>query len=209
MSVPAPVMAPGAGRRADRDAGRHRAGTLHHAMRARLGRGPVHRDGRQHQDASFGFRGSARYCSAPAGGRNGEFLPALSDCRSEPRCVRPSPSRSGSGPVHRRPSTARRVWPKAGSRAPGLTPDEARKQADTYRERCAASGKRPGAIVLRRDVYVGASSSEAQTVLQHALSRGYRGMPAEALIAGSVEEVAERSPMPSGKSGTPKSRCDI
>jgi alkanesulfonate monooxygenase SsuD/methylene tetrahydromethanopterin reductase-like flavin-dependent oxidoreductase (luciferase family) len=76
--------------------------------------------------------------------------------------------------------------------SPGLTPDEARKQADTYRERCAAYGKRPGAIVLRRDIYVGASSSEAQTVLQHALSRGYRGMPAEALIAGSVEEVAER-----------------
>jgi hypothetical protein len=44
---------------------------------------------------------------------------------------------------------------------------------------------------LRRDIYVGESSAEAQSVLQLALSRGYRGIPAEALIAGSVDEVAE------------------
>ena len=46
--------------------------------------------------------------------------------------------------------------------------------------------------MLRRDIYVGESSNEAQAVLQQALSRGYRGMPAEALIAGSVDEVAEQ-----------------
>jgi stalled ribosome rescue protein Dom34 len=46
--------------------------------------------------------------------------------------------------------------------------------------------------VLRRDIYVGESSTEAQAVLQHALSQGYRGIPAEALIAGSVDEVAEQ-----------------
>jgi alkanesulfonate monooxygenase SsuD/methylene tetrahydromethanopterin reductase-like flavin-dependent oxidoreductase (luciferase family) len=76
--------------------------------------------------------------------------------------------------------------------SPSLTPDGARMQAEMYHERCAAYGKGPGATVLRRDIYVGESSSEAQTVLQHALNRGYRGMSAEALIAGSVEEVAER-----------------
>jgi alkanesulfonate monooxygenase SsuD/methylene tetrahydromethanopterin reductase-like flavin-dependent oxidoreductase (luciferase family) len=73
--------------------------------------------------------------------------------------------------------------------SPGLSHEEARAQADFYRERCGAYGKQPGAIVLRRDIYVGESSSEAQAVLQHALSRSYRGMPAEALIAGSVDEV--------------------
>jgi alkanesulfonate monooxygenase SsuD/methylene tetrahydromethanopterin reductase-like flavin-dependent oxidoreductase (luciferase family) len=76
--------------------------------------------------------------------------------------------------------------------SPGLTNEEARAQADMYRDRCAAYGREPGAIVLRRDIYVGESSSEAQAVLQQALSRGYRGIPAEALIAGSVEEVAEQ-----------------
>ena len=76
--------------------------------------------------------------------------------------------------------------------SPGLTREEARTQADFYRERCAAYGREPGAIVLRRDIYVGESSNEAQGVLQQALSRGYRGIPAEALIAGSIEEVAEQ-----------------
>src|SRR5712672_259118 len=76
--------------------------------------------------------------------------------------------------------------------SPGLTREEARVQANLYRERCAAYGKAPGAIVLRRDIYVGESSADAQTVLQQAVSRGYRGIPAEALIAGSAEEVAEQ-----------------
>ena len=76
--------------------------------------------------------------------------------------------------------------------SPGLTRAEARTQADFYRERCAAYGREPGAIVLRRDIYVGESSSEAQGVLQDALHRGYRGIAAEALIAGSIDEVAEQ-----------------
>jgi len=76
--------------------------------------------------------------------------------------------------------------------SPGLTREEARAQADFYRERCAAYGRQPGAIVLRRDIYVGESPSEAQAVLQHALSRGYRGIPAEALVAGSVGEVTDQ-----------------
>lgn len=76
--------------------------------------------------------------------------------------------------------------------SPGLTFEEARTQADLYRERCAAYGKGPGAVVLRRDIYVGASSAEAHMVLQDALSRGYRGIAAEALIAGSVDEVVEQ-----------------
>jgi alkanesulfonate monooxygenase SsuD/methylene tetrahydromethanopterin reductase-like flavin-dependent oxidoreductase (luciferase family) len=76
--------------------------------------------------------------------------------------------------------------------SPGLSREDARTQADFYRERCAAYGRQPGAIVLRRDIYVGESSLEAQGVLQDALRRGYRGIPAEALIAGSVAEVADQ-----------------
>ena len=75
--------------------------------------------------------------------------------------------------------------------SPGLTFDAARSQADFYRERCAAYGRQPNAVALRRDIYVGQTSSEAQTVLQQALGRSYRGIPAEALIAGSVDEVAD------------------
>jgi alkanesulfonate monooxygenase SsuD/methylene tetrahydromethanopterin reductase-like flavin-dependent oxidoreductase (luciferase family) len=75
--------------------------------------------------------------------------------------------------------------------SPGLTFEEARTQADLYRGRCAACGREPGAVVLRRDIYVGESPSDARAVLQ-ALSQGYRGIPAEALISGSVDEVVER-----------------
>jgi alkanesulfonate monooxygenase SsuD/methylene tetrahydromethanopterin reductase-like flavin-dependent oxidoreductase (luciferase family) len=76
--------------------------------------------------------------------------------------------------------------------SPSLTYEEARAQADIYRERCAAYGKQPGAIVLRRDIYVAGSPAEARAVLQHALNQGYRGIPAEALIAGSADDVAEQ-----------------
>jgi alkanesulfonate monooxygenase SsuD/methylene tetrahydromethanopterin reductase-like flavin-dependent oxidoreductase (luciferase family) len=76
--------------------------------------------------------------------------------------------------------------------SPGLTRAEARTQADIYRERCAAYGRQPNAVALRRDIYAGQSSSEAQAVLRHALSQGYRGIPAEALVAGSVDEVVEQ-----------------
>ena len=76
--------------------------------------------------------------------------------------------------------------------SPSLTPEDARAQADMYRDRCAAYGNQTGAIVLRRDIYVGESAAEAQAVLQHALGQGYRGIPAEALIAGSVDEVTEQ-----------------
>ena len=76
--------------------------------------------------------------------------------------------------------------------SPSLTRDEARLQADMYRGHCAAYGRRPGAVVLRRDVYVGESASEARAVLEHTLGQGYRGVPGEALIAGSVDEVVKQ-----------------
>jgi hypothetical protein len=42
-------------------------------------------------------------------------------------------------------------------------------------------------------IYVRDSSSEARVVLGHALSRGYRGIPAEALITGSVAPPSRRT----------------
>src|SRR5271156_5233022 len=42
--------------------------------------------------------------------------------------------------------------------SPGLAHEEALAQADLYRERCAAHGRQPVAIALRRDIYVGESS---------------------------------------------------
>ena len=110
-----------------------------------------------------------------------------------PERVRAASGGARPGPYRRQRAGHRpRARLAEGIASPGLTREEARAQADFYRERCAVYGREPGAIVLRRDIYVGESSNEAQAVLQQALSRGYRGMPAEALIAGSVDEVAEQ-----------------
>src|SRR4051794_5124917 len=45
--------------------------------------------------------------------------------------------------------------------SPSPTRDKTQAQADLYRDRCASHDREPGAIVLRRDIYVGKSSSDA------------------------------------------------
>jgi alkanesulfonate monooxygenase SsuD/methylene tetrahydromethanopterin reductase-like flavin-dependent oxidoreductase (luciferase family) len=74
---------------------------------------------------------------------------------------------------------------------PSLTPEDARAQADMYRDRCAAYGKQTGASAtarhLRRRVG-GRGASGASARAGPRLSRHL----AEALIAGSVDEVTEQ-----------------
>jgi hypothetical protein len=48
--------------------------------------------------------------------------------------------------------------------SPSLAREEARSQADFYRERCAAYGKQSTAIALRRDIYVGETSADCESV---------------------------------------------
>ena len=76
--------------------------------------------------------------------------------------------------------------------SPGLTVDIAREKIAYYRERCKAHGRTPTAIAIRRDVYVGESSDEAQRTLEAAVAKGYRGFDPKALVAGTVPQVAER-----------------
>ena len=76
--------------------------------------------------------------------------------------------------------------------SPGLALDIARDKLAYYRERCKAHGRTPRAIAIRRDVYVGESSDEAQRTLDAAVAKGYRGFDPKALIAGTVPQVAER-----------------
>jgi len=75
---------------------------------------------------------------------------------------------------------------------PSLTLEQARAEVDLYRERCAAHGRRPTAIALRRDIYVGESPADAKAVLEAAMAKGYRSISPEALVAGTIDEVAER-----------------
>jgi alkanesulfonate monooxygenase SsuD/methylene tetrahydromethanopterin reductase-like flavin-dependent oxidoreductase (luciferase family) len=72
---------------------------------------------------------------------------------------------------------------------PNIAPEGAAKMARYYLERCQAHGRKPTSIGLRRDLYVGESSAEAQAVKAAAVARGYRGFDPATLIAGTVDEV--------------------
>ncbi len=71
-------------------------------------------------------------------------------------------------------------------------PDAARARAAIYLERCAAHGRVPTAVGIRRDIHVGASAEDAERVAGPIVSGGYRGFDPDAFVYGSVEQVADR-----------------
>ncbi|GAB4328099.1 MAG: LLM class flavin-dependent oxidoreductase [Dehalococcoidia bacterium] len=73
---------------------------------------------------------------------------------------------------------------------PELTPSQAAHWAAFYRERCAAHGREPGTLAIRRDIYVGASAQEAREVAGPIVEGGYRGFDRSATVYGSPDEVA-------------------
>lgn len=75
---------------------------------------------------------------------------------------------------------------------PELTPELAKHWAQFYRERCEAHGRKPGTVAIRRDIYVGESSAEAEAVARPIVEGGYRGHQPSASTYGSADEVAER-----------------
>jgi alkanesulfonate monooxygenase SsuD/methylene tetrahydromethanopterin reductase-like flavin-dependent oxidoreductase (luciferase family) len=75
--------------------------------------------------------------------------------------------------------------------APGLILDEAREQAAYYLEQCAAIGRKPTAVAIRRDIYVGESVAEAEATARSVIESGYRGFRREALVIGGVQRVVE------------------
>ena len=75
--------------------------------------------------------------------------------------------------------------------SPGLTYKQATDSLNRYRQACAEHQREPSAVAIRRDVYVGSSSEDAFKVVQPYIQKGYRGFAEEALMFGSVTEVAE------------------
>ena len=71
-------------------------------------------------------------------------------------------------------------------------PDTAREQAARYLEQCAAHGRTPSAVAIRRDVHVGADADDAERVAGPIVRGGYRGFHPDAFVYGSVQEVAEQ-----------------
>ena len=76
--------------------------------------------------------------------------------------------------------------------SPGTTLAQTRRQLDWYRESCAAHGRAPERVALRRDVYVGESVSEARSTMRPYVEGRYRGFDPEALVIGDVPSVADQ-----------------
>ncbi len=76
--------------------------------------------------------------------------------------------------------------------SPGLTPAQAGEAILRYKQYCAEYDRTPTATAIRRDIYVGASSEEAKSVVEPYIADGYRGISPDALMYGSVEEVADQ-----------------
>lgn len=76
--------------------------------------------------------------------------------------------------------------------SPGLSPAQAGDSLNVYRQACAEHGRAPTAVAIRRDVFVGATSQQARGVVAPYVEGGYRGFPEDALLVGSVAEVADR-----------------
>jgi len=76
--------------------------------------------------------------------------------------------------------------------APGATLAQAREQIRHYREQCAAHGRSPAAVAVRRDVYVADSRADAEAATGAIVKAGYRGFDPSALVIGTIDEVAAR-----------------
>jgi alkanesulfonate monooxygenase SsuD/methylene tetrahydromethanopterin reductase-like flavin-dependent oxidoreductase (luciferase family) len=76
--------------------------------------------------------------------------------------------------------------------SPGLTLEKAREQVGWYLDSCAKYGKKPSAVAIRRDIYVGESSAEAEAVGGAIVKAGYRGFDPAALVWGSVADVVDK-----------------
>ena len=74
---------------------------------------------------------------------------------------------------------------------PSIEIEEAAKQLNVYKQSCAEYNRQPTAISIRRDIYIGSTSQEAESLKQKYLDKGYRGFAPHALLTGSVNQVAE------------------
>jgi alkanesulfonate monooxygenase SsuD/methylene tetrahydromethanopterin reductase-like flavin-dependent oxidoreductase (luciferase family) len=75
---------------------------------------------------------------------------------------------------------------------PEATPAHARELVRAYLERCAAHGRTPTAVAIRRDIHVGADDADAERVAGPVLARGYRGFDPSACAVGGPGRVVEQ-----------------
>ena len=72
---------------------------------------------------------------------------------------------------------------------PDVSLSAAASLADAYRRSCADRDRAPGAVAIRRDVYVGHNQADAERVLNGAIAAGYRGFDPSVLVSGTADGV--------------------
>ncbi|MEM7019985.1 MAG: LLM class flavin-dependent oxidoreductase [Pseudomonadota bacterium] len=75
--------------------------------------------------------------------------------------------------------------------ATGLTLQQSEEHLKYYQDACARHGRPPGAMVIRRDFFIGETSQAAEAAMRPYLEKGYRGIAEEALPIGSPQQVAD------------------
>ena len=104
----------------------------------------------------LGLRAGARRRAPPLRGRERRRHADRARCR-------PSRSRCGSAVTPPRPSTAPPASATAGWPAPRRRSTTARELVTAYLERCAAHGRTPTAVAIRRDIHVGRGRRRRRT----------------------------------------------
>ena len=192
LPVPPAALESGARGRAGRNARGRRARPLHRPVRPGLRRGAVRGHGHDTQVSSLGLRGIVRDRPAPAPGRDRQLVPPLHLSGRATRAAsageRRVLDRRQRAPGHR----PRRATRRGLSRVAVAHARRGARSGRVLSERCSVHGRTPKAVAIRRDIYVGDSAADAEQVKGAILATGYRGIPAPALVAGSVESVVEQ-----------------
>lgn len=72
--------------------------------------------------------------------------------------------------------------------SPSLTLPQAAQAVAEYRQSCAEFGRTPTSTAIRKDICLAPASQAARAAVEQVVQRGYRGMDADALVIGSVDE---------------------
>jgi len=75
--------------------------------------------------------------------------------------------------------------------SPSLTQNEAGAACARYQAGCHELNRPVGATAIRRDVLIADSAETARKTAAPYIAKGYRGIPEQALMIGSVEQIAE------------------
>jgi alkanesulfonate monooxygenase SsuD/methylene tetrahydromethanopterin reductase-like flavin-dependent oxidoreductase (luciferase family) len=75
---------------------------------------------------------------------------------------------------------------------PGLTLQGAKDQLNQYMQSCAEYARHPTAVAIRRDIYIGATSQQADVFKRKAVTKGYRGFFADSMMVGSIAQVVDQ-----------------